>query len=172
MPTIEIISLNAKRLGLKQGDFNIAIIEENKLISHWGLFYDFLIKQSGVIVHIGNPEFKFDKSPGFFAGQILDWDAELGEIENPEFDTDNYNITDLNEKKGFRYKFLNKYRNDIDNILKAAIENSPTSDIYFLTDVQNGLKGKINETKKTIEEFWKLHDSNGIVFNTLYKIHE
>lgn len=44
MPTIEIISIGADELGLKQTDFDIAIIEENKLISHRGLFNDFLKK--------------------------------------------------------------------------------------------------------------------------------
>ena len=38
MPTIEIASINSTGLGLNQADFDIAIIEENKLESHRGLF--------------------------------------------------------------------------------------------------------------------------------------
>lgn len=71
MPTIEIASIKSTGLGLNQADFDVAIIEENKLESHRGLFYDLLRKQSGVIVHIGNPDFKDDKEGGFFAGQII-----------------------------------------------------------------------------------------------------
>jgi hypothetical protein len=66
MPTIEIASLNSTGLGLDQADFDVAIIEENKLESHRGLFYDLLRQQNGVIVHIGNPDFKDDKEGVFF----------------------------------------------------------------------------------------------------------
>ena len=68
MPTIEIVSIGADKLGLNQYDFDIAIIEEDKLISHRGLFNDFLKKENGIIVHIGNPDFKNDKEFVFFAG--------------------------------------------------------------------------------------------------------
>ena len=50
MPTIEIASINSTGLGLNQADFDVAIIEENKLESHRGLFYDLLRQQNGVIV--------------------------------------------------------------------------------------------------------------------------
>ena len=80
MPTIEIASINATELRLNQADFDIAIIEENKLESHRGLFYELLKKQSGVIVHIGNPDFKDDKEGGYFAGAIIDWDFQPKEI--------------------------------------------------------------------------------------------
>jgi len=42
MPTIEIASINSTGLRLNQADFDVAIIEENKLESHRGLFYDLL----------------------------------------------------------------------------------------------------------------------------------
>ena len=86
MPTIEIASFNSTGLGLNQADYDVAIIEENKLESHRGLFYDLLRQQNGVIVHIANPDFKDDKEGVFFAGQIIDWDFEPTEIFFPEFD--------------------------------------------------------------------------------------
>ena len=86
MPTIEIASINSTGLGLNQADFDVAIIEENKLESHRGLFYDLLRQQNGVIIHIGNPDFKDDKEGGYFAGAIVDWDFEPGDIIIPEFD--------------------------------------------------------------------------------------
>ncbi len=84
MPTIEIASINSTRLGLNQADFDVAIIEEDKLESHRGLFYDLLRQQNGVIVHIGNPNFKDDKESGYFAGAIVEWDFEPTEIFLPE----------------------------------------------------------------------------------------
>ncbi len=71
MPTIEIASFNSTGLGLNQADFDVAIIEEKKLESHRGLFYHFLRQQKGVIIHIGNLEFKDDKEGCFFAGLLL-----------------------------------------------------------------------------------------------------
>lgn len=72
MPTIEIASINSKRLGLNQADFDFAIIEEDKLESHRGLFDDLLRQQNGVILHIGNPDCKHDENAGYFAGAIVD----------------------------------------------------------------------------------------------------
>lgn len=65
MPTMEIASINSIGLALNQADFDVAISEENKLESHRGLFYDLLRQQKGVIVHIGNPDFKIDKEGVF-----------------------------------------------------------------------------------------------------------
>jgi hypothetical protein len=73
MPTIEIVSLGAEELGLDQNDFQLAIIEDNQMESDRGLFYDFLKQQKGIMIHVGNPEFKDDKEGGFFAGQIVNW---------------------------------------------------------------------------------------------------
>jgi len=169
MPTIEIASINSTGLDLKQVDFDVAIIEENKLESHRGLFYDFLKSQKGVMVHIGNPDFKSDKGGGFFAGQIIDWNADLGEIENPEFDPE-YEMSDKNDNRGFKFQFLNQYKKDVDRILKEALLNSPINKIYFLTDYQCGLKGRIEKFRFTIQDFWTKHNTEGLVFNTLYEI--
>ena len=73
MPTIEIISVNASTLSLNQADFNVAIIEENELISHRGLFEEILQLQKGVIVHIGNPSIKLDAAGAFFCSALVDW---------------------------------------------------------------------------------------------------
>lgn len=73
MSTIEIISLDSRNLGTNQRDFDVAIIEENELISHRGLFCQFLKKYQGTILHIGNPEFKQNKDGGFFGGDLIDW---------------------------------------------------------------------------------------------------
>ncbi len=88
MPTIEIASTNSKGLDLRQADFHVAIIEENKLESHRGHFYDFLYHQQGTIIHIGNPEFADDKEGGYSAGNIINW--------NYSFDIDSGCVWNIN----------------------------------------------------------------------------
>lgn len=169
MPTIEIVSIESTGLNLRQTDFDIATIEENKVVSHRGLFYKFLKKQNGVIVHIGSPECK-DRNNGFYGGGIIDWDFEPGEIFIPEFDP-----TDPTDNRGagqqFRFKFLGQYKTDIEKLLEIALDSSPIKKVYFLTDYQFGPeKGKI-EIIYTIDDFWKRHDSEGLNFNTLYELY-
>jgi hypothetical protein len=152
MPTIEIVSINAIELQLIQDDFDIAIIEENKLNSHRSLFFNFLQQNKGVIIHIGNPELKKEKETGFFGGQIIDWNFE------PE------------EETQCRFKFLEKHKNDIDRLLKIALEKSPIKKILFLTDYQFGPEKESIELINTITNFWERHDNEGIEFNKLYEM--
>jgi hypothetical protein len=148
MPTIEIASVNSSGLDLNQEDFEVAIIEENKLESHRGLFYDFLIKQQGTIIHIGNPDMKNVKDGGYFAGDIIDWD----------FDSET------------KFQFRTEYIKDLNRILQIAFEKSPDHKVYFLTDYQFG-REKSNLTEVyNLTDFWKEHDSYGLNLNTLYEM--
>ena len=170
MPTIEIASINSAGLGLNQSDFDIAIIEENKLESHRGLFYDLLRQQDGVIVHIGNPDFKDNKDGGFFAGAIVDWSFEPVEIVWPEFDPDDpTNNRGANQQ--FRFKFLDQYKPEIDKLLKIALDKSPIKKVYFLTDYQFGPENGKTEIIYTITDFWTQHDNEGLGLNTLYEMY-
>ncbi|TKK64022.1 hypothetical protein FC093_23420 [Ilyomonas limi] len=170
MPTIEIASINSTGLDLNQANFDVAIIEEKKLESHRGLFYDLLRQQNGVIVHIGNPDFKDDKEGGFFAGQIIDWDFEPTEIYFPEFD-ENDTTDNRGANQQFRFKFLNQYKPDIDKLLKIALDNSPIKKVCFLTDYQFGPENGKIEIIYTITDFWTLHDKEGLGLNTLYEMY-
>ena len=170
MPTIEIASFNSIRLGLNQADFDVAIIEENKLESHRGLFYDLLRQQNGVIVHIGNPDFKDDKEGGFFAGQIIDWDFEPTEIFFPEFD-ENDPTDNRGANQQFKFKFLDQYKIDIDKLLKIALDNSPIKKVCLLTDYQFGPENRETEIIYTITDFWTQHDNEGLGLNTLYEMY-
>ena len=114
MPTIEIVSVKSNGLLLDQNDFKVAIIEENKLESHRGLFFNFLINQKGTIIHIGNPDFKDEKEEGYFAGKLVNWD----------FDSDT------------NFQFIEEYKEDLKKILLVAIEKSPVNQAYFLSDYQ------------------------------------
>ena len=170
MPTIEIISINSTGLELNQDDFDIAIIEEKKLISHRGLFYKELKKQNGVIIHVGNPDMKNDKDGGFFAGQIIDWDFEPCDLVIPEVDsndpTDNWGAN-----QQYLFKFLDKYKNDIDKLLKIALDSSPIKKVGFLTDYQFGPENGKTEIIYTISDFWTEHDNNGLCLNTMYEMY-
>lgn len=170
MPTIEIASFNSTELGLNQADYDVAIIEENKLESHRGLFYDLLRQQNGVIVHIGNPDFKDDKEGVFFAGQIIDWDFELTEIFFPEFD-ENDPTDNRGANQQFKFKFLGQYKTDIDKLLKIALDNSPIKKVCFLTDYQFGPENGKTEIIYTITDFWTQHDNEGLGLNTLYEMY-
>jgi hypothetical protein len=169
MPTIEIASINATKIGINQEDFNIAIREEIKLESHRGLFYDFLIKQSGTIIHIGNPNLK-NEDHGFFADKLINWDFDYKEIDIPEVDlndpTDNWGAN-----QQFVFQFLDKYRPEIDQLLKLALRTSPISKIFFLTDYQFGPEHPSTEIIFTITDFWDQHDNSGLKFNRLYEIY-
>jgi len=165
MPTIEIASINSTGLGLNQADFEVAIIEENKLESHRGLFYDLLKKQNGVIVHIGNPDFKDEKEGGFFAGAIVDWDVDPCEyIYIPE-----NNDTGANQQ--FIFKFLDQYKLDIDKLLKIALDKSPIKRVCFLTDYQFGPEKAEVEIIYTIKDFWDRHDREALRLNTMYEMY-
>lgn len=171
MPTIEIASINATGLGLNQADFEVAIIEENKLESYRGLFYDLLRQQKGVMVHIGNLGLKYAKEGGFFAGLLIDWSDDVNkDIVIPG---GNINVLDFDSGaiQQFRFKFLNEYRLDIDKLLWIALEKSPIKKVCFLTDYQFGPEKESIEIIYTIKDFWALHDGEGLVLNTLYEIY-
>ncbi len=169
MPTIEIASINSPGLGLNQAEFDVAIIEDNKLESHRGLFYDLLRQQNGVIVHIGNPDYKDDKEGGFFAGAIVDWSFEPTEILYPEYD-ENDSTDKQGSNKQSRFKFLEQYKPDIDKLLKIALDKSPIKKVCFLTDYQFGHKDGKTEIIFTINDFWLRHDKEGLDLNTMYEM--
>ncbi len=170
MPTIEIASINSTGLRLNQADFSVAIIEENKLESHRGLFFDLLRQQTGTIVHIGNPDFKDDKEDGYFAGNIIDWNFEPTEIYFTEFD-ENEPTDNRGANQQFKFKFLEQYKPDIDKLLKIALDNSPIKKVCFLTDYQFGLEDGKTEIIFSISDFWTQHDNDGLKLNTMYEMH-
>lgn len=170
MPTIEIASINSIELGLNQADFDVAIIEENKLESHRGLFYDLLREQNGVIIHIGNPDCKDNENAGYFVGAIVDWSFEPGDIIIPEYDKNDPTFNSVANQQ-FRFKFLEQFKSDIDKLLKIALDNSPIKKVYFLTDYQFGPENGKTEIIYTITDFWTQHDNDGLGLNILYEIY-
>jgi hypothetical protein len=170
MPTIEIASINSTGLGLRQDDFNVAIIEDAELVSHRGLFQDFLRQQKGTIIHIGNPDLKDNKEGGFYAGEVLGWNYEPGDIIIPEIIVDDLNAN-VGANQQFQFQFLDKFKGEIDNLLQIALYKSPIKKICFLTDYQFGPERANIEILYTISDFWTLHDNEGLTFNTMYEMY-
>ena len=169
MPTIEIASINTSNLNIDQKDFDIAIIEEDKLESHRGLFYDFLLNQNGTILHLGNPNFKEDKEGLFFAGQIVDWNFDEKEIQLPIVDSSDPN-DNWGSDQADRFKFIDRYQLEIDRLIAIGLDKSPISKIYFLTDYQFGPEKEKYEKIDSSRELWSIHDKFGLRWNTLYEI--
>ena len=171
MPTIEVVSIDSIGLDLNQAQFNIAVIEENRLESHRSLFYDFLRQQNGNIVHVGNSEFKNNKDGAFFAGGLIDWNVEPDEkiplpasnISNPDLGT---------RTSRFTFRILTEYKRDMNILLNLALQKSLVKKAYFLTDYQFGPEKKSIEIMNSLDAFWQQHDDHGLIFNTLYEIYE
>lgn len=170
MPTIEIASINSTGLGLNQAEFDVAIIEENKLVSHRRLFYDMLRQLSGVIVHIGNPDFKEDKEGCYFAGEIVDWSFEPTEILLPLIG-DNDPTNNWGANQSFTFKLLEQYIPDVDTLLHIALDKSPTKRVCFLTDYQFGPEKEEIDIVYTISDFWTRHNHQGLRLNTMYEMY-
>jgi nucleoside-specific outer membrane channel protein Tsx len=170
MPTIEIASIDSPGLGLNQADFDVTVIEENKLRSHRGLFSDLLKLQNGSIVHIGNPDLKDSDEGGCYAGAIIDWDFEPCYIVIPKYD-ENDPVSNSGADQQFRFKFLEQFKPEIDKLLKLALNNSPVKRVYFLTDYQFGPADGKTEIIFTISDFWAAHDNAGLGFNMLYEMY-
>lgn len=161
----------SKGLDLRQADFHVAIIEENKLESHRGHFYDFLYHQQGTIIHIGNPEFADDKEGGYSAGNIINWNYQQDNVNLKDGTCENENESSEFDHQ-FNFQFLNQFKSDINNLIKIALDKSPTKNAFFLTDYQFGPEEAKIERIYSIDLFWSLHDSQGLRFNTLYELNE
>lgn len=149
MPTIEIISINSPKININQQEFEIAIIEEQKIESHRGLFNDFIKQFHGTIFHLGSPDLINDKEGMFFSGQIIDWDFEYKD----------------------NFKFEKKYLSEVKKLIDLAIKSSPTNELIFLTDIQakEGTKCKYRRFL-TLNEYWENYETTGLKWNTAYLI--
>jgi hypothetical protein len=119
------------------------------------------------MVHIGNPDMKYDKEYGFFAGKIINWDFSTNkEIVIPNID-DEKNGADQDEY----FQFLDVFKNEIEQIIFKYIELSPNSTALFLTDYQFG-SSKPMRKYINLSNFWKEYNEYGLRWNTLYRINK
>lgn len=165
MPNIEIAAIGADRIDIDQGSFELTARAVNGLVYSRWLFHEFLSKEHGCMIHIGNPEFKNDEHDTIFGGMLIDWDFEPTDIVIPHVDDPNFGAN-----QQFQFQFLPEFKDQIDQLLNIALTNSPISKIYFLTDYQFGPDKASYERIFLISDLWELHDSNGLTWNTLYEL--
>jgi len=171
MPTIEIAIYESEILEIDQDEYRMAIMKDDKLISHRGFFFDEFKNQNGVMLHLGNEKFK--KYEGIFWGsELIDWDStDNNDIEIPQVD-----VNDPADKWGANQQYVfqlnSEFRTEIDKLLKIAINRSKVNKIGFLTDYQFGPEIGKKRIVYTIKEFWEIHDSEKLVFNTIYEMYK
>ena len=164
MPTIEIVSLNAEKPFIDEDQYDFAIIEETHLVSHRALFSDFLASKNGIMLHLGNPDFRYEKDGPFFGSELINWDFEPTQIQLPNFD-----LGETGAGQSARFQFDSKYRKSLENLLSQIIQASPVGTGYFYTDYQFG-EAQASFKTTGIQQFWKEHDEIGLFRNKLYSI--
>jgi hypothetical protein len=164
LPTIELVSLgNTEVVKFEEGRYPFQVIQETKLESHRGLFNDYLLNQKGVILHLGNIDSKED---GFyFASDLIDWDFEPGLLNLPNFEKG-----EDGSGQSERFKFQPEYLGGLKELLFLTYSLSPEKTAYFLTDYQFGPSEGKYKKLKSLDEFWSIHDLQGLDWNVLYKI--
>jgi len=172
LPTIEIISFERQKpINIDRSKYNFAIRQNSKLVSHRALFQDFLNINDGVILHIGNLKLAKEQF-FFFASELIDWKFEEADIAIPIIDrTEPFEEQWNGDGQMQRFKFKQSFIYGIDSLLKKALNLSPIKKCGFLTDVQFGPKFSSFIQLNTIEEFWNIHNSSGLVWNAIYIIH-
>lgn len=152
MPTIEIILLEVhERIKIKKGEYPFAVQQEFNLISHRDLFRSFLEDKKGTILHLGNLDLQNESY--FFGGDLIDWDFDEEKRDDMVY-----------------FKFEKSYIEGIKNILLKSYKLSPIHKICFLTDIQCSTSKPDFITLSSIDEFWDIHNSMGLRWNTLYTI--
>jgi hypothetical protein len=166
MPTIEIVSLRARAIPVEQEKFGFAVWQESEPISHRSLFFDYLRRHSGAILHLGNPAFS-PGTGGFHAGALIDWgweSPEPDEIPGPSGPENAW----ANQHFGFRFR--PEFRSELERLLHVALDASPERRVFFLTDYQFGPEKPAFEPALSPADFWQAHDSKGLSLNTLYDL--
>jgi hypothetical protein len=161
------VSINTWEFSLDQQDYTVAIIKENTLVSHRGLFQDYLDHLQGVILHLGNPCYVEDKESSFFAGDLIDWDFEGKKVLFPVFEKEK---ATSGTGQSFVFQFLAEYHVEINALLVQAMKYSPVDQVVFLTDFQMGPAREKHVALETVEELWRIHHSQGLSWNTAYII--
>ena len=169
MPTIEIISFNRKSLiRINRKKYSFAIRQNSTLESHRSLFDEYLSKYQGVILHLGN--LSLAKESFFFAGDLIDW--KFGETDTVHFPEIKPKMLYEEQWSGsdqlIRFKFIAEHIDGIKDLLEKSIKLSPIRKASFLTDYQFGPSGGQFISLSRIEEFWSIHDSEGLTWNTIY----
>lgn len=150
MPTIEIVCVNQTK-PTNFFDFSFAVLSDDKLVSHRGLFQSDFDNLQGCIYHLGNPNMREDNEFAFFAYELI-----------------NEAISDNSEEDIL--KFNDEFVLQIKEMSNQLLIASPVSQITFSSDWQFGTKDVQKFELISENEFWGNHDSGKLQFNALYKI--
>ncbi|MGB0839637.1 MAG: hypothetical protein ACPGXL_05830 [Chitinophagales bacterium] len=169
MPTIEITIFDASSFTLNHDDFKMAILVDQELLGHRGLFDETLQDRKGIMLHLGNPVFKNEEGC-FWGSALIDWNStNKNNIVLPIFDLENgKQASGANQK--YVFQFHPNFREEINKLLNLALQQSPTKSIGFLTDYQFGPEEGLERKCTSIAEFWKIHEEEKLIFNTLYQL--
>ncbi len=150
MPTIEIVCV-AQAEPLDFSGLPFAVLAENKLESHRGLFQSDFDKLQGCIYHLGNPELRGDEDGLFWAYELIN-DAIQDEADEDYL------------------KFDDEFALHVKTMLGHLLAASPIGKIIFSSDWQFGAKEMRRFEVISEQKFWKMHDACELRFNALYEI--
>src|SRR5262245_12891484 len=149
MPTIEIISINQLQPS-PHDHFTFAVEAESVLRSHRNLWQSRIDTLAGCIYHLGNPKLKTSNGI-FFASELL---------------------TDRFLEDAPFLEFVHAHTPGVRELLAEAVRCSPQGSALFLSDWQFGPDRYEHPEEVTLEQFWKLHDEQGVRLNALYRVRE
>jgi hypothetical protein len=147
MPSIEVVSIGQQQ----PSDFShlsFAVRSETELESHRGLFQEDFNRLTGVIYHLGNPEFKIEDKNGFFAYVLLSEESQ----DNNFFEIDR------------------EFRVDFEYFINNLLIASPVAQVFFTSDWQFEPEKITKGGEVSLMDFWDLHDRHQLQLNASYTI--
>jgi hypothetical protein len=154
MPSIEVVCID-QASPLQFGTLSFALESETSLRSHrsphprFQSDFDLL---RGCIYHFGNPEFRSPGTGLYFAYHLLS--RACADADSNEF-----------------LEFSERFRPDIQVVMKSLVLASPVGRLLFTSDWQFGPE----ETRRigliSLAQFWNLHDGKELFLNSSYAIH-
>jgi hypothetical protein len=163
MPTIEIISNNRdKPIDVRNKDLPFYIRQNNRPVSHRGVFERKLRHMEGVILHLGNKE--LGRTGFFFGSDLINWDFS----DNKEM------LSSADRKRASGYLKLFRFRDDmffaIIQVITKAKRLSPINRCVFLTDIQGGTQRGIVFGEIPLASFIQKQTEGYYLWNTWYEI--
>ena len=152
MPSIEIVCINQKKCS-RFNKIEFVINGEDKIESHRTnpIFAKDFEKLKGCIYHLGCPHLKYKGMGAFEAYDLLSKKCQK-------------------QNDTIFLEFKRKYIPDIKSILEKLLEKSPDSKILFTSDYQFSINKPKRIKNISHSDFWDLHKSKKLLFNTLYEI--
>jgi len=149
MPSIEIACLDLQ-IPARPRRTSFELVYEAGLKSHRfpSRFQSHFDNFTGCLYHIGNPN--LSEASAFFAYDVLS-------VASQDCDSNFFEFSDAHATDG-RY------------VLDLLLSQSPSKSIIFTTDWQFGPEHTLYFELRSLQEFWRLHDSRKLILNAAYTI--